>query len=138
LFWCLFIGIGALGGSLMMFVDPMGESTGMNGFMPCFTVLPFADTLFKNLIFPGIALLFCNCLTNAAASVLIIKNNKYGPLTGAICGGVLMAWITIQFVIFPPNILSIAYFIFGILQLSTAVLLIYLIKKQKNRVERTS
>ena len=46
-----FIGIGALGGAIAMFIDPTGQSTGMAGLLPGLNKLPFADLLFKNLIF---------------------------------------------------------------------------------------
>lgn len=76
LFWTLFIGIGALGGTAMMLFDPAGETTGMAGLIPFFQVLPLADRLFQNLIFSGIALLIVNGLTNLAAAADLSKKAK--------------------------------------------------------------
>ena len=47
LFWTLFIGIGAVGGTAMMLFDPTGETTGMTGLILFFQVLPLADRLFQ-------------------------------------------------------------------------------------------
>lgn len=119
LFWCLFVGLGAFYGGLLMLIDPTGKLLGMNNLLPYFKVLPFSTILFQNYIFSGIALIIVNGLSNLIASYLIIKNKKSGLILGTIFGFTLILWITIQFIIFPLNILSISYFIVGILQLLT-------------------
>lgn len=116
LFWTIFIGVGAVGGAVGMLVAPDGSALGMQMMLPYFEVLPFADVLFQNYIFPGISLLLVNGLTNLTAFVLILKHKKAGAYLGCLFGITLMLWITIQFVIFPANFLSITYFIFGMLQ----------------------
>ena len=118
-FWCLFVGIGALWGSINMFIDPTGKLLQMDTMLPYFQVLPFSDILFKNYIFPGIALLIVNGISNLVAAYLLIKNKKSGIILGTVFGLTLMLWITIQFIIFPTNILSITYFVVGIIQLIT-------------------
>lgn len=119
IFWCMFIGLGALYGSIMMFIDPTGKLLQMDGLIKYFQVLPFSDVLFKNYIFSGISLLIVNGITNFIATYYLIKNKKAGPILGMIFGFTLILWIIIQFIIFPTNILSITYFIFGIIQLLT-------------------
>jgi hypothetical protein len=119
IFWCLFIGIGAVFGATGMLVDPTGKSMGMDKILSYFEVLPFADVLFQNYTFPGIALLVVNGITNITASILLFKNKKLGIILGGIFGITLMLWITIQFIIFPMNFMSIIYFIFGIMQALT-------------------
>lgn len=119
LFWCLFIGLCAVGGSINMFIDPTGKLLKMDTMLPYFQVLPFSDILFKNYIFPGIALLIVNGLSNLIAAYLLIRNKKSGIILGTIFGFTLMLWIIIQFIIFPKNVLSISYFIIGIIQLIT-------------------
>lgn len=119
IFWTLFIGLGAVGGSLCMFIDPTGKIMGMDGMLPFFQVLPFANVLFQNLIFSGVMLLIVNGLTNILASILLFLNKKSGIILGTIFGFTLMLWIIIQFVIFPFNFMSTAFFIFGFLQLVT-------------------
>ena len=119
IFWCLFIGIGAVFGSMNMLFDPTGKTLQMNTMLSYFEVLPFSDILFKNYIFSGIALLIVNGITNIVAAILLIKKKKLGIVLGTTFGITLMLWIIIQFVIFPFNILSTTYFIFGITQALT-------------------
>lgn len=119
IFWCLFIGIGAVGGASCMLIKPDGSLMGMQDLLPFFQVLPFADILFQDYVFPGIALLLVNGIPNLIASVLIMRNKKSGLVMGGVLGLTLMAWICIQFVIFPMNFMDIAYFTFGVLQAVT-------------------
>ena len=123
IFWCLFVGIGALWGSINMFIDPTGKLLQMDTMLPYFQVLPFSDILFKNYIFPGIALLIVNGISNLVAAYLLIKNKKSGIILGTAFGLTLMLWIIIQFIIFPTNILSITYFVVGIIQLITGYMI---------------
>lgn len=113
---CLFVGIGALFGSICMFIDPSGNILDMNNLLPYFKVLPFSDILFTNYIFSGISLLIVNGITNLTASYLIIKDKKIGFILGTIFGITLMLWIMIQFIILPFNKLSTTFFIIGLLQ----------------------
>ena len=116
IFWTLFIGIGAVGGAVMMFCDPSGKIMGMDALLPYFGVLPFADILFQNFLFPGFALLIVNGLSNLTAAVLLLKKKKIGVVLGGVFGVTLMLWICIQFVIFPLNFMSTIYFVFGFCQ----------------------
>ncbi len=118
-FWCLFIGIGAIYGAINMFVDPTGKSLGMDDMLKYFSVLPFSDVLFQDYTFSGISLLIVNGITNISAYILLLKNKKLGVILGMIFGITLMLWITIQFIIFPKNLLSTMFFIFGLLQFIT-------------------
>lgn len=119
LFWTLFIGIGALAGSSGMLLDPTGKAMGMDTMLPYFHVLPLSNYLYQNYIFPGIALLIVNGITNITASILLILKKKSGIVLGGIFGITLMLWICIQFVIFPFNFMSTSYFIFGFCQAIT-------------------
>ena len=119
IFWTLFIGIGAVGGAVCMIVDPSGKVLGMDGMLPYFKVLPFADVLFNNLLFPGIALLIVNGITNITTSVLLFMRKRAGVILGEIFGITQMLWICIQFYMFPPNFMSTIYFIFGFCQFIT-------------------
>lgn len=119
MFWTLFIGIGALAGGLCMIIKPDGSVMGMQEMLPYFQVLPFADVLFQDFLFSGIMLTVVNGLTNLIAAGLIFANKKSGIIMGGIFGVTLMAWIVIQFVIFPANVMSSLWFSFGILQAIT-------------------
>lgn len=121
LFWTLFIAIGAVGGAAMMLLDPSGQSTGMVGMLPYFQVLPFADILFQDFTFSGIALLIVNGLTNLITAVLLFRNRKSGIILGGVFGVTLMLWILIQFYIFPFNFMSTIFFVFGLCQAATGI-----------------
>lgn len=120
IFWTLFIGIGAVCGAVGMISDPSGKTLGMDGMLPYFKVLPFADALFNDLLFSGIALLIVNGITNITASVLLFMKKRAGIILGEIFGITLMLWICIQFYMFPPNFMSTIYFIFGFCQFVTS------------------
>lgn len=130
LFWTAFIGVGALFGSIFMLIDPTGKLMGMDVLLPYFQVLPFAEILFQNYIFSGIALLIVNGITNISSFILILLNKKMGMYLGTIFGLTLMLWIIIQFIIFPINIMDISFFVFGLLQLITGYVMIVGYKQQ--------
>lgn len=119
IFWCLFIGIGAVAGGITMIAVPDGSVMGMSGMLPYFQVLPFADVLFQDFLFSGIALLIVNGLTNLTAAALLLARKEAGIILGGIFGVTLMLWICIQFYIFPANFMSTVYFIFGLIQALT-------------------
>ncbi|MCQ4022508.1 MULTISPECIES: hypothetical protein [unclassified Ruminococcus] len=119
IFWTLFIGIGAVAGSAGMLLDPTGKAMGMDATLPYFKALPLADILYRDFVFPGIALLIVNGITNLTAAVLLICRRKMGIQLGMIFGITLMLWICIQFYMFPPNFMSTIYFVFGLLQAIT-------------------
>lgn len=119
LFWCLFIGIGALWGAAAMFLRPDGSILQMQAMLPYFQKLPLANLLFRDYVFPGIALLCVNGIPNIVAAILLFQKKKAGLVCGTLFGITLMLWICIQFYMFPPNVLSTAYFIFGLLQTIT-------------------
>ena len=129
----LFIGIAAVIGSLFMFIDPTGKLLKMDTLLQYFEVLPFANILYQNYIFPGIALFIVNGITNITASVFLIKKKKIGYILGGIFGITLMLWITIQFVIFPTNVLSISFFVLGLIELLLAYMC-YVWQKQESYV----
>ena len=119
IFWTFFIGIGAVGGALGMLIDPTGKSMGMDAMLPYFQKLPFADVLFQDFLFPGIALLIVNGITNLTAAGLLLAKKEVGVLLGGIFGVTLMLWICIQFYMFPLNFMSTIYFVFGLCQAIT-------------------
>ncbi|MGN0745418.1 MAG: flavodoxin family protein [Aristaeellaceae bacterium] len=119
LFWTLFIGIGAVAGASGMLLDPTGQAMGMDAMLPYFQVLPLAEYLYQDFLFPGFALLVVNGLTNLTAAALLVRREKTGVVLGGAFGVTLMLWICIQFLIFPLNVMSTSYFIFGLCQAVT-------------------
>ena len=138
LFWCLFVGFGAIYGSICMLIKPTGELLHMENLLCYFKVLPFSDILFQNYIFSGICLFIVNGLTNLIASYLIIKDKKQGFILGTIFGITLMLWITIQFIIFPTNFLSISFFIIGLLQFIIGLITIIFYKQSLFKFDETN
>ncbi len=119
IFWALFIGIGAVGGAACMLAAPDGSLLGMDGMLPYFQKLPFADVVFQDFLFSGFALLIVNGLTNLTAAGLLLARKKIGIVLGGVFGVTLMLWICIQFYMFPLNVMSTLYFIFGLAQACT-------------------
>lgn len=133
IFWTLFVGVGAVGGAVCMLADRSGRVVGMDALLPYFQVLPFSEVLFRDFLFSGIALLVVNGITNIVAAALLLAKKKAGIICGGIFGVTLMLWIIIQFVILPPNFMSIAYFVFGFCQALTGYIA-YVFFKQENFV----
>lgn len=120
IFWTLFIGAGAVAGALAMLLDPSGQWMGIDQMLPYFQKLPFAELLFQDFLFSGVALLIVNGITNLAAAALLICRRKAGIILGGLFGVTLMLWICIQFYMFPLNFMSTIYFVFGLIQAATA------------------
>lgn len=137
LFWTLFIGIGAVAGASGMLLDPSGKAMGMDAMLPYFQVLPLAEFLYQDYVFPGIALLIVNGLTNLTAAVLLLRKRKLGVVLGGGFGITLMLWICIQFVIFPLNFMSTIYFIFGFCQAVTGYMTWVFGKQEAFRADRS-
>ena len=135
IFWTLFIGLGAVAGATAMLRDPSGKILGMDAMLPYFRVLPFADLLFRDFTFSGIALLLVNGLTNLTAAVLLFMKKRIGLLLGGIFGITLMLWICIQFYMFPLNFMSTAYFVFGLCQAVTGYLACSFEKREKETMK---
>lgn len=131
IFWTLFIGVSAVLGSVMMFVDPSGETMGMAGMLPYFKKLPFADVLFNDLLFSGFALLIVNGISNLSAAMLMFMKKKIGVTLGMIFGITLMLWICIQFYMFPFNFMSTIYFVFGFCQAATGYAALVFFKQEQ-------
>ncbi len=121
IFWTLFIGIGALAGGSGMVSDPTGKFMGMDTLLPNFQVLPFADVLFQDYTFPGIALICVNGITQLITTVFLFKRHRLASSFTIGCGVILMLWICIQFYMFPINFVSGIYFVFGLLEAATGV-----------------
>ena len=114
LFMNLFIGLGAVYGSTMMFLAPDGHLLKIETLLPYFKTLPLHEYLYQDYIFPGIALLLINGIPNLISSYFIIKKKEVGNIISMASGVLLNLWIVIQLVIFPSNFLSNSYFVLAI------------------------
>jgi len=136
IFWTLFIGIGAVAGAAGMLADPSGKALGMDGMLPYFQILPFADVLFRDLRFSGFSLLIVNGLTNLTAAACLFMKKKIGVVLGGVFGITLMLWICIQFYMFEFNVMSAGYFIFGACQAVTGYAAWVFAKQESIRIPK--
>ena len=73
-FLTLFIGIGAVAGAAMMWIDPTGAMWGGEPLLEMLRAkMPWPDVFFRNFIPSGFVLLFLNGLTQFAAAYLLFK-----------------------------------------------------------------
>ncbi|MGN1019040.1 MAG: flavodoxin family protein [Aristaeellaceae bacterium] len=136
LFWTLFIGIGAVAGACGMLLDPSGKAMGMDAMLPYFQTLPLAEYLYQDFVFPGFALLVINGLSNLTAAALLMRKRMAGVALGGIFGVTLMLWICIQFAIFPLNVMSTSYFVFGMCQTATGYMTWIFCRQEAFQAER--
>lgn len=123
IFWAYFIGLGALLGSMMMFLEPKGMFTNMDVMLPLLRdKLPWFEPLFDNFIASGVVLLLVCGITNYISAALLHLHSRYDWLGGFVCGVILMLWTGLEFYIWGFVFASVLYFIFGLLQAITAIL----------------
>lgn len=118
----LFIAVGAVGGAVMMWIDPSG--TGWGG-APMLDLLrgkmPWPEVFFKDFIPSGFALLAVNGLPQFLAALLLIKKHPLAYQVTLACGIILMLWIVLEWWVWGFNALSNIYFALGLLEAIAAV-----------------
>lgn len=116
LFWALFIGVGAVGGALMMWIG--ADVFGMNPLLDLMRIhLPLADVFFTSFTWPGVFLFAIIGLPNLTGAALVLRRHQFAPVAATLCGIILVGWIMLQlFVVFSLNPMSIAYGLFGVAQ----------------------
>ena len=113
----LFIGIGALAGAVMMWIDPSGVAWGGEPLLIMLRdKMPWPEVFFKNFIPSGFALLFVNGLTQLAAAYLLFKKHRLAPYAVLACGIILMLWIVLEWWVWGVNAISNLYFVFGLVE----------------------
>jgi hypothetical protein len=118
----LFIGIGAVGGAVMMWVDPSGVSWGGEAMLDLLRAkMPWPDVFFKDFIPSGFALLIVNGVTQIVAAILLFKNHPRAYQSVLACGIILMLWIVLEWWVWGFNALSNIYFILGLVEVIAAV-----------------
>ena len=118
----LFIGVGAVGGAIMMWVDPSGNGWGGAPMLDLLRAkMPWPDIFFKDFIPSGFALLAVNGLTQLLAALMLIKNHKLANCAVLVCGIILMLWIVLEWWVWGLNPISNIYFVFGLVEALAAV-----------------
>ena len=119
----LFITVGAVGGAIMMWVDPSGQGWGGTPMLDLLRAkMPWPDVFFKDFVPSGIVLLIVNGLTQFAAAWLLLRKHRLGPWAVIACGIILMLWIVLEWWVWGFNPISDIYFVFGLLELIAGVI----------------
>ena len=122
-FLTLFIGIGAVMGAVMMWIDPSGQMWGMKPLLEMLRAkMPWPDVFFKDFIPSGFVLLFLNGFTQFAAAFLLFKKHPLAYWAVLACGIILMLWIVLEWWVWGFNFMSNIYFVFGLIEVVAAVI----------------
>ena len=118
----LFIGIGAVMGAAMMWIDPSGQMWGMEPLLEMLRAkMPWPDIFFKNFIPSGFVLLFLNGFTQFGAAVLLYKKHPLAYWAVLACGIILMLWIVLEWWVWGFNAMSNIFFVLGLAESVAAV-----------------
>ena len=116
-FWTLFIAIGAVWGSAMMWIDPTGVMWGMDPMLEALRAkMPWPDIFFRDYIPSGFVLLAVNGIPQFGAALLLFKNHRWAQPAVLACGIILMLWISLEWWIWGFNAICNAYFSFGLIE----------------------
>ena len=125
----LFIAVGAVGGAVMMWMDPTGVSWGGEPMLDLLRAkMPWPEVLFKDFIPSGYALLAVNGLPQLLAALMLFKMHPWAYRVTLACGILLMLWIVLEWYVWGFVALSNIYFVLGLIE---AVAAIYCIRNGK-------
>ena len=118
----LFIAVGAVGGAVMMWIDPSGNGWGGAPMLDLMRAkMPWQDIFFKDFTPSGFVLLAVNGLPQFAAALLLIKKHRLAYLAVLGCGIILMLWIVLEWWVWGFNPVSNIYFMFGFVEAAAAI-----------------
>lgn len=118
----IFIAVGAVGGALMMWLDPNGATWGGEPLLEMLREkMPWPDIFFKNFIPSSFVLLILNGITQFTAAVLLFKKHRLAPYAVLICGVILMLWIVLEWWVWGFNAMSNIFFVLGLVEVVAAV-----------------
>ena len=121
----LFIAVGAVGGAVMMWMDPTGVSWGGEPMLDLLRAkMPWPEVLFKDFIPSGFALLAVNGLPQIFAALMLFKNHRWAYWACLACGIILMLWIVLEWWIWGFVALSNIYFVLGLVEAVAALIMI--------------
>ena len=73
----IFVAVGAVGGAVMMWMDPSGMSWGGEPMLDLLRAkMPWPDVFFKNFVPSGFTLLVVNGLPQILAALMLFKNHR--------------------------------------------------------------
>ena len=113
----LFIAVGAVGGAVMMWMDPTGVSWGGAPMLEILRAkMPWPEVLFRDFIPSGFALLAVNGLTQLLAAVMLFKKHPLAYWVTFACGILLMLWTALEWYVWGFVTLSNIYFVLGMVE----------------------
>jgi len=119
----LFVGIGAVGGALMMWIDPSGALWGGEPLLEMLRAkMPWPDVFFKDFVLSGFVLLILNGITQLAAAFLLFRKHRFASYAVLACGIILMLWIVLEWWVWGFNAICNIYFVLGLVEAVSAVL----------------
>lgn len=119
----IIIAVGAVGGAVMMWMDPTGVSWGGEPMLDLLRAkMPWPDVLFKNFIPSGFALLAVNGLPQLLAALMLFKNHRCAYWACLACGIILMLWIILEWWIWGFVALSNIFFMLGLIETIVAAI----------------
>jgi hypothetical protein len=121
----LFIDVGAVGGAVMMWMDPSGVSWGGEPMLDILRAkMPWPDIFFKDFVPSGFALLAVNGLTQLLAALMLFKKHRWAYCACLACGIILMLWIVLEWWVWGFVALSNIYFVLGLVEAVAALIMI--------------
>ena len=113
----LFIGVSAVIGAAMMWMDPLGESWGAAPLLDMLRAkMPWPDIFFRDFIPSGFVLLIVNGFTQFTTACLLFKNHRLASSSVLASGIILMLWIVLEWWVWGFNAISNIYFVLGLLE----------------------
>ena len=118
----LFIAVGAVGGAVMMWMDPTGVSWGGEPMLDLLRAKrPWPEVLFKDFSPSGYALLAVNGLPQLLAAMMLFKKHPWAYRVTLACGIILMLWIVLEWYVWGFVALSNIYFVLGLIEALAAI-----------------
>ena len=125
----LFIAVGAVGGAVMMWMDPTGVSWGGEPMLDLLRAkMPWPEVFFRDFIPSGFALLAVNGMPQLLSALMLFKKHPWAYQVTLACGIILMLWIVLEWYVWGFVALSNIYFVLGLIE---AVAAIYCIRNRK-------
>ena len=118
----LFIGVGAVAGAVMMWIDPTGATWGGEPLLEMLGAkMPWPDVFFRDFIPSGFVLLGLNGITQFVAAYLLFKKHRLAQKAVLACGIILMLWIVLEWWVWGFNAMSNIFFMLGLVEMAMAI-----------------
>ena len=105
------IGLGAIGGGLLLVIDPTGSTLGVPSSL-------LEGSIFPNFLIPGIFLMVVNGFGSGIGAVFSFTKSHYTQGIAIVLGVIMVSWIVIQVIIIRSiGWLHGIYFILGLIEL---------------------